>query len=306
MELNEINKTYGFVPPYKKCSKCAQIIFAKVFKYQEVYFFCPSCKVQTKWNYNTIISKMQISSEHLNHLITMFLNRRSPSEANEILKYDFVNLSLNKKTIDHYFSIFNRIVMEYYLQELDSVVFEGELELDESHLFKEKASFAPHRLYSNHAVWLFGICQRKSNKFIIFPISNRQEQNLKKIIFKFIKAGSTIYTDCFSSYVNNHVFPRKSKLSNYSYIHFFIIHKKEFVSQLFKHIHTNKIESLWKQVKQQIRRERITTFYIPAIARFYFFRTLHYNDQKKLIENGLLSNQLGEFEDLIKIILNKF
>jgi len=35
--------------------------------------------------------------------------------------------------------------MEYYLQELNSVIFEGELELDESHLFKEKASFAPHR-----------------------------------------------------------------------------------------------------------------------------------------------------------------
>ena len=40
--------------------------------------------------------------------------------------------------------------------------------------------------------------------------------------------------------------------------------------------------------------------------KILLFWALHYNDQKKPIENGLLSNQLAEFEDLIKIILNKF
>jgi len=299
-------KIYAFTPQYKKCLKCDQITWKKYFQDQEVIFLCENCNTGTKWNHNTILQRMKISSHHLDHLITIFLDQKTYSETDSILKYDFINLGLNRKTILHYFSIFNRIILKHYIQELDSMLFEGELEFDESHLFKEKASFAVHRPYSQSSVWLFGICQRNSKKFIFFPVTSRQEQNLKKIIFRFIKPGSTIYSDCFSCYVNNHVFPRKSKLAPYNYVHYFINHKQEFVSQLFTNIHTNTIESLWKQLKKKIRRDGITTAYVPTIARFFFFRSLNSEEQKKLIINGLLSNHIQDLDDLVSMVMNKF
>ena len=103
-----------------------------------------------------------------------------------------------------------------------------------------------------------------------FPVTSREEANLLQVIFRFIKPRSTIYLYSFSCYVNNRAFPKKSKLAKYEEIHHFINHKKEFVSPLFKKMHINNIENLWKQLKQLIRKNGITTMYIPAIARFYF------------------------------------
>jgi len=75
----------------------------------------------------------------------LFVDKRTPSEVESILKYDFIDQQLNLKTIQHYFSIFNRIRMDLYLEELDCIMLENEVEIDESHLFKTKPSFAAHR-----------------------------------------------------------------------------------------------------------------------------------------------------------------
>lgn len=189
---------------------------------------------------------------------------------------------------------------------MNSKVFDGEVEIDESHLFKEKHSFAPHRNYALGSVWIFGICKRKSSDFIFFPVTSREEENLLQVIFRFIKPRSIIYSDSFSCYVNNRVFPKKSKLAKYEYIHYFINHKKEFVSPLFKKMHTNNIENLWKQLKQQIRKDGITKMYIPAIARFYFFKTLCNEEQYKIIKKGLHSKTIESKENLIDSILSRF
>ena len=94
--------------------------------------------------------------------------------------------------------------MNYYLKQLDSIVFENSVEIDESYLFKPKPSLAPHRGYAN-ALWVFRIYQRDTKKFIIFPVTSRRQENLLHIIFKFIKPGTLIYSDSFTVYVNNRV-----------------------------------------------------------------------------------------------------
>jgi len=153
---------------------------------------------------------------------------------------------------------------------------------------------------------LFGLCQRKVKKFIIIPVTSHEETNLLRLIFKFVKIGSIIYSDCFSCYVNNNVFPKKSKLANYDYIHKYVNHKTEFVSSLFSTTHTNTIENLWKQIKQEIRRQKISRHYLPAIARFYISKNKSKEEQMKILIKGLQRNDLKEFEELVKIIQNKF
>jgi len=225
----------------------------------------------------------------LSNILTLFLDKKTPSEANSILRYNFTNQKLNIKTIQRYYSIFNRIVMDFYIEELDCLLFENEVEIDESHLFKTKPSFAAHRTLSLSAVWLFGICERNTKRFLIFPVSSRDETNLLKIIFKFIKIGT-----------------KKSKLSNYDYIHTYVNHKIEFVSSLFSKTHTNSVENLWKQVKLEIRKQKISVNYIPAIARFYFSKSKSKEEQITILIKGLQRNDIKSFEDLVQIIHKKF
>ena len=100
--------------------------------------------------------------------------------------------------------------MEFYLEELNCIFLNGEVQIDdESHLFKPKYSFAPCRTYTLDSVWIFGICQRSTGNFILFPVTSRDGMNLLKIIFKFIERRPIIYSDCFSCYVNNHTFLKK-------------------------------------------------------------------------------------------------
>ena len=120
---------------------------------------------------------------------------------------------------------------------------------DETYLVKEKKSSAPHRPYKNHSKWLFGIRKRGTSNFIVVPVQKRDIETLHSLILKHIKINSKVYSDCYSVYVNNNASPKTSKLKQYGYIHYFVNHRVEFVSALINTIHTNTIESLWKEIK---------------------------------------------------------
>jgi len=108
------------IPSYKKCSKCNQPIYSKKIILNEILFYCDKCHVYTKWCHNTILYKKQVSEDDLSNILTLFLDKNTLSEANSILQYNFVNKKLNPKAIEHYYSIFNRIIMEIYIQDLDA------------------------------------------------------------------------------------------------------------------------------------------------------------------------------------------
>jgi len=112
-------------------------------------------------------------------------------------------------------------------------------------------------------------------------LKNRKEENLIPIIRRHIKLGTTVYTDSFSVYVNN--YQKISKLEKYGFPHYFINHKLEFVSQVAKDIHTNSIESLWNDVKCDLKKSRNTSKYILTVARYYFRKNLNKEDQIRII-----------------------
>jgi hypothetical protein len=53
---------------------------------------------------------------------------------------------------------------------MENMMLEGDIEIDESHLFKEKKSSAPHRPYQLKSAWVFGMKKRNSSEFIIIPV----------------------------------------------------------------------------------------------------------------------------------------
>jgi len=280
------------LPQYKTCSICNQLIIQVKYILNTYYFYCDLCLQTTKWNEGTILERSKISMGTLEKLLILFLDNQTIQEATNILKYDFVDDKLNVKTVSRYFEIFNQIVYDEVHSKMQSMMIEGEIEIDETHLFKEKKSSAPHRAYKNSSQWLFGMRKRGSSTFIVVPVTERDKGTLELLILKHIKIYSKIYSDCYSVYVNNRVTPKTSNLQKYGYIHCFVNHKVEFVSALVETIHTNTIESLWKEIKTYLRKTRGTKKFLFYIYRFYFTKQLNKNDQIEILVKHLQNEKI--------------
>lgn len=277
----------SLLPKYKNCINCSSLL-TQIQNIDNTYYFtCKACNQVTEWNTFTIFNNCKISPDKIEKLLTLFLDNKTASEADSILKYSFVNQGLNIKTIYRYYELFNNVVYDYVDRKMRSAMLNGEVELDETYLFKEKKSKAPHRPYKNSSQWLFGMRQRNSSNFLVFPVEERNKETLIPLIIKHIEIYSTIYSDSFSVYVNNRTTPKKSHLNQYGYIHKFVNHKIEFVNKLFQSIHTNTIESLWKEIKNYLRKSRSTNKYLFIIYRYYFTKEISKEIQLELLINCL-------------------
>ena len=231
-----------------KCPNCLVWNKSSIQNTRNSFFMCEICGAIINALEKTLLSKSKIQLTDLNIIFDGFLER---------IHYKKLKTDCHFNTVNHYYDIFNRIVMDHYISQLDLIILDGSVEIDETRLFKEHNTKANHRLYQSHDVWLFGLIERSTKRFILFPISNREENTLTKVIIKFVKKGSIIYSDCYSSYVNIRSTPKRSKISQFGYIHFFINHSNRFVSKTNPHIHTNTIENLWGLLKKEIYNEGI-------------------------------------------------
>ena len=83
------------------------------------------------------------------------------------------------------------------------------------------------------------------------------------IILKYVKPGSVIISDKFSSYVN--LKKEESHLDDFGYYHFWVNHSVEFVDKHQPFIHTNGIERSWRAVRNQI--SSIKRTFAPKIVQ---------------------------------------
>lgn len=203
MESFSSHKKESLVPICQKCERCSELLFEKHKIFGKNWFYCQKCQIYTSWSMGTRLQASQLQPTQIERIITIFLSHKTPTDAMDIQNYDFVSKPTNVNTIRRYYTIFCKVILEYYQEELNHILLEGEVEIDESHLFREKKSQAPHRRYKMSSVWVFGMKQRNSSKFVLIPLKTRNEQTLIPIIRKHIKFGSTIFTDSFSVYVNN-------------------------------------------------------------------------------------------------------
>ncbi len=74
-----------------------------------------------------------------------------------ILTLDIIDEKVNKTTVERYFSLFAEAALRYYKDLLNTCLFDKEVELDETHLWRRKVSKAPARAYKNGSLWIFGI-----------------------------------------------------------------------------------------------------------------------------------------------------
>jgi len=73
-------------------------------------------------------------------------------------------------------TILHFILPNSFEKQMEYMLLEKEIEIDETYLFREKKSSAPHRPYKLSSIWLFGLKQRNNNKFLLIPLKQRTEK----------------------------------------------------------------------------------------------------------------------------------
>jgi len=139
-----------FLCDYKLCKFC-QTPIRKILPFSNTYFYsCYICNKCTKWDFNTQLSTAKKSIGIIEKLVVMFLDNQTIKDTSSILAYSFVNEYTNPKTIANYFHRFSAIIYNLVQEQMLTTLLSGEIELDETYLFKEKKSSAIHRPW---ALW---------------------------------------------------------------------------------------------------------------------------------------------------------
>lgn len=197
------------------------------------------------------------------------------------------NLGVSLATSHRYHQIFCRATQDWVNRQQpiggrypsgDSRV----VELDETLIVKFRKAKGNTRNY--RAIWIFGGIERHSDRCFIIPLYKETKEPLTKggiknwvealhrdsatlipLIKSHVAEGSHIITDGWSAYL---------PLTREGFIHSRVIHEENFVKPGEPHIHTQRIERLWGDLKEWILKRGIVTRNIKSyVGRYLFVRT---------------------------------
>ena len=108
--------------------------------------------------------------------------------------------------------------------------------------------------------WIFGGVERESGKCILVPVPDRSRATLISLIERWILPGTCIISDGWQAYND------LSEIGDGMYTHDVVIHRHNFVNPENPFVHTQTIESLWKQAKRRLRNQSGT---VPGLFEIY-------------------------------------
>ncbi|KCZ80334.1 hypothetical protein H312_02271, partial [Anncaliia algerae PRA339] len=97
------------------------------------------------------------------------------------------------------------------------------------------------------AQWVFGMIERNSKKCVLLPVPDRSANTLIPLINQYILPGSTIISDCWTSY--NRI------EENDTFSHLTVNHSYNFLNPEDNLIHTQNIENCWLHAKNKLKRQ---------------------------------------------------
>ena len=149
----------------------------------------------------------------------------------------------------NYAQFIRDIMTQKMAYHLNHTKLEGIIEIDET-------AFGVVQKYGRgdekpEQIWILGLVERSSQHLYLFPIMNREEVTILKIVKQVCKPKCTIYTDGYASYVN---------LTENGFIHFSVNHKRgyrdnyiDMRTKKLVSIDTNRIENAFYHFKQHFR-----------------------------------------------------
>lgn len=230
-----------YVNTFDKCGICnydMKLNFKKKL-YVCKYYKCRKALSPLK---GTIFNKLRLPLNIQLHILYLFLGKAPSSFITSSLQTD-------KNTVSRYNKLFRKYIKNKQLiNPRNKIGGRNEIiEIDETKIAKRKYN----KGHSVEGAWVIGGIQRsrlknkvknENKKIFLEPIEERNIENINEIIEKYIKKGTTIYTDCWKGYNN---------LSKIGYKHKTVNHKKHFKDPVTG-VHTNTIEGTWNGLKQSI------------------------------------------------------
>jgi len=230
-----------YVNQFNKCNICHNDTKLNLNKklYVCKYYKCRKAISPLK---ETIFNKLRLPLNIQLHILYLFLGKAPPSFISSSLQID-------KNTVSNYNKLFRKYIKNKQLiNPKNKIGGRNEIiEIDETKIAKRKYNKG-HRVEGS---WVIGGIQRsrlknkienENKKMFLVPIEERNIENINDIIIKYVKKGTTIYTDCWKGY---------NELNKIGYKHKTVNHKKYFKDPITG-IHTNTIEGTWNGLKQSI------------------------------------------------------
>ncbi|XP_065321146.1 uncharacterized protein LOC135928618 [Gordionus sp. m RMFG-2023] len=196
------------------------------------------CKICTSSNSiwkGSIFENVNIPVNKFIHLIYLFVSLTSISDSLPLIE-------LAQCTIGKWYAIFRKIYCHTQAINFDKIGGPGHvIEIDESHIFKRKNNTG--RILKSNAIWVVGGISRNDGNFFISHTEKRDKDTLLGIISKHVHTDSTIMTDKWKGYNN---------LNDNGYDHYSVNHSQNFVDPNDISTHTQRIERLWRDLKNLI------------------------------------------------------
>jgi 16S rRNA G966 N2-methylase RsmD len=264
----DLIKLQMFIEPYKSLKKIFDdekeaLLYLISNDYVNKHIKCNKCEHETKLNLNkklyvcryykcrkaisplkgTIFNNLTLPLNTQLHILYLFLGK-APSS------FIASSLQISKNTVSSYNKIFRKYLKNKQLLGNRNIKIGGRnkiVEIDESKIAKRKYNKG-HKV---EGAWVIGGIERstlknkiknENKKMFLLPIEERNVDNIDLIIKRYVKKGTTIYTDLWKGYNN---------LKNIGYKHLTVNHSKHFKDPNTG-VHTNTIEGAWNGLKQSI------------------------------------------------------
>ena len=247
-----------------------------------IQYRCYSCLTDYSTNSGTFLDKAKLSTAKFMLIFNYYLDEFTVKQTLKLIRQNIPNAKANVKTVRRWFQKLDLLISPFIQREMTNQRFDGEVEIDETLIYRVKKSLARGRPIRNR-FWLFGIKSRVNKRFVIYATRFRDRDTLTRLILRHVERYSIIFTDCYSIYVNNRVTPKRSLLSKYGYLHLFVNHSEHFVHPILNHIHTNTIERMWRSVKQFTRIFTPKKFIDIAVIKFYFVSVYSRDERERLL-----------------------
>lgn len=234
------------------CSVCGNVMTTQANK-NRLNGFILRCRCSN--NVSVRINSFFSKSHFLQADIMVFINSYVAQELSLIDCANLTGMNYSSTAID-WGSYRREIFKEYFHRDVSNMVFKGEVEVDEAMFGRRRKH---HRgEVKGMRVWVVGLVERSSDRLILYPVENRNEEAMRHIILKHVARGAVVHTDGWASY---------NWMNDHGYNHFNVIHKEKFLQRYqntitgeVKVVHTNTIEGAWKYAKKLLKCMNGTTF----------------------------------------------
>lgn len=223
------------MPKIIRCPKC---FYSKSWVIRRNHRKCKSCRAEWSPVAKTGFGKFRISHERWKKIISVFLRERTILSVQRASEMSYVTAQKVTKFL-------REIMKKDQPTELSGIC-----EVDETYFgglwrnlprWKRRMIKGTFGRKTKKQAFL-GIVSRDSSQAIVVPIQKAQQPILMENINKFIKKGSTVFTDGLWAYRH---------LPKHGYPHDFVDHaKNEYVRG---NVHTQTIEGLWGGLKARLK-----------------------------------------------------